>query len=81
MFKVGEKVWSYSLQEWGTVIDIDETYALPLRVSFVNYYDRYTLDGRFHHKAKAPDLFFDAVTITPPPRPLPDIPVDTKLMV
>ena len=81
MFKIGEKVWSYSLQEWGEVIEIGRFYeTYPLVVKFPEGVKKvYTSHGKLCITHKAPDLFYSKVTITPPPRPLPDIPVDTKL--
>ena len=77
-FKVGDKVFSYSLQEWGEVISIDTHKTYPLEVRF--YYESrstvsvvyYTLDGRCYNESKAPDLFFKEITVEEPQRPLQD---------
>jgi len=41
----------------------------------------YADNGKLFNSDKAPDLFYDEVTITPPPRPLPELAVDTKVIV
>jgi len=72
-FKVGDRVFSYSLQEWGEVRGLDSSYDTPMYVMFDNFGLCYfTEDGRRSKNDKAPDLFFGAVTIEPPQRPLQD---------
>jgi len=59
MFKVGDKVWSYSMQKWGTVTSIDkheEDY--PIAVTFDDDgFETYTWEGMAVCEYVAPDLF------------------------
>ena len=72
-FKVGDRVFSYSLQEWGIVKEIDYSMHFGTLVKFNNRKPRlYTHDGRKNIEDKAAELFFDEVTIEPPQRPLQD---------
>jgi len=73
-FKVGDRVFSYSLQEWGKVIEVEPETVFILCV-FKNGNDKgeyFTKDGRKLITDKAPDLFFDEVSIKPPKKPLQD---------
>ena len=59
MFKVGDRVWSYSKQKCGTVTSIDkheEDY--PVAVVFDDAgFETYTFEGNVLLEYKAPDLF------------------------
>lgn len=69
-FKVGDRVFSYSSQEWGSV-----TYTCSKGVTVAfdnNSKDVFKLDGKRYTNDKAVDLFFNEVFITPPPKPLQD---------
>jgi len=82
-FKIGDRVFSYTLQEWGTVERKVTTSRTTITVYFDNLENKrmYEEDGRLSLVAKAPDLFYNEVIITPPPRPLPDLNVDDKVIV
>jgi len=69
-FKIGDRVFSYTLQRWGTV---EAPNTIIVHFDGLNSIGIYTEDGRFIDTDKAPDLFYNEVTITPPPRPLPDL--------
>jgi len=72
-FKVGNRVFSYSLQEWGEVKGIELETNYPIIVDFPEYgAEEFTSDGRRSQNDKAPDLFFDEVAIEPPKRLLQD---------
>lgn len=74
-FKAGDRVFSYSLQEWGKVVYYGYKYNsnYPLRVKFPSIDEiNYKADGRISSFHKAPDLFFDEVTIEEPSKPLQD---------
>jgi len=72
-YHVGDRVFSYSLQEWGEVKSTNNKYNIPMYVLFGKYDMCYfTLDGRRSESDKARDLFFDEVTIELPKRPLQD---------
>ena len=72
MFKVGDKVFSYSLQEWGEVVDNYDDGINRIKVKFKSGTRSFTKGGMYNTNEKAPDLFFDEVSITPPQRPLQD---------
>lgn len=83
-FKKDDTVFSYRRQKWGTVcnnknVDADK---YPLFVKFDdNDYDTYTEDGKFSRHDVVQDIFFNEVTIVPPPRPLQTLQVDDKVKV
>lgn len=80
-FKVGDKVFSYSFQQWGEVVDYDMEQVYPLTIKIGGNLHGYAKEGRLYCNAKAQDLFFDEVSIIPPPRPLPKLEIDTKFLV
>ena len=72
-FKIGDRVFSYSLQEWGVVTDTYFVELYPVLVDFPEYGSlSFTTDGRRSIKDKAPDLFFDEIIFELPQRPLQD---------
>jgi len=83
-FKEGNRVFSYALQQWGTVEEEEKTYTpnvVIVRFDGLKDIRIYTEDGRLFDEDKAPDLFYDKVSITPPLKPLPDLKVDDKVIV
>jgi len=83
-FKEGDRVFSYTLQRWGTVEDEEKTYTpnvIIVRFDGLKGIRIYAEDGRLFDEDKAPDLFYNEVTITPPPKPLPGLKVDDKVIV
>jgi len=82
--KIGDKVFDYLLQQWGTVVMIRlDINWYPLLVEF----DKrgvigYTFDGKRDIKDKVQALFWDEVeSIIPPKKPLPKLEVDTPVLV
>ena len=74
--KVGDKVWCLYYNKWFTITNIRKEDDYPIKTEI----NSYTLDGRLNtHSIRT--LFWDEVTITPPPKPLPKLEVDTKVLV
>ena len=74
--KVGDKVWCLYYNKWFTITNIRKEDAYPIKTEI----NSYTLDGRLNtHSIRT--LFWDEVIITPPPKPLPKLEVDTKVLV
>ena len=79
--KAGDPVWSLT-EGWGVVIERSSPHTrYPLTVQFENGTHSYTLWGRFRTSDLNPTLFWDEVKIETPEKPLPDLEVDTKVMV
>ena len=82
--KIGDRVFDYTLQEWGKIIDIStKNITRPIKVLF-NIYgtEGYTIDGRNLLESVVPVLFWDEVKpIIPPEKPLPKLKVDTRVFV
>jgi len=63
MFKIGDRVWCYSMQKKGKVKSVTKrrngfSSSYPIRVKFKNgVFENFTKDGRFATEDKAPDLF------------------------
>jgi len=81
--KVGDKVFDYLKQEWGVIQDVDNSQILPLLVKFSEKsFGGYTYKGTISIYDTLPILFWDEVKpITPPEKPIPDLEVDTKVIV
>lgn len=80
--KVGDKVFDYLRQDWGAVKSIG-TSLYSLEVEF-NYGDtiNYTLSGKLFQDYAVQTLFWDEVKpIIPPKKPLPELEIDTKVIV
>ena len=85
MFKdaqVGDKVYDYYLQEWGTIKEITSSSEYPILVTFDdNTGDNYTYEGK-RYSYVASTLFWDKPDpIIPPKKPLPSLEIDTKVLV
>lgn len=79
--KVGDKVWSFN-KGWGFVEAINETHQYPLDVRFPDTeFESYSLCGKLLDNYINPDLFWDEVVFEVPEKPLPNLEVDTKLIV
>ena len=80
--KVGDRVWCIR-SGWGTIIDRFRSRAeYPLVVEFDNREQKtYTLWGLLHYKDLNPTLFWDEVKFEIPEKPLPQLEVDTKVLV
>jgi len=83
--KIGDKVFDYLTQEWGIVTDIRNNHTYSLVVQFgddKNQETSYTSSGKTLESFKVPTLFWDKVkSIEPPSKPLPNLKVDTKVIV
>ena len=93
--KVGDRVFDYTLQEWGSIINFSYSSIYPIKVkisngvkntilvSFKNNKVRsYTTQGTRDNTDRFPTLFWDEVKpITPPEKPLPKLKIDTPVLV
>jgi len=82
--KVGDKVFDYTLQEWGKITAIrPKNCTYPIKVLFNTYgIEQYTVNGKNLLESVVPVLFWDEVEpITPPKKPLPSLAVDTCVLV
>lgn len=79
--KVGDRVWSIT-NGWGKVIRIDHGFDYPLIVkNDVGWCNSYTFCGYFIKAHAMQILFWDEVKIEAPQKPLPELEVDTKVLV
>lgn len=79
--KVGDKVWSFRMG-WGAVIEICKGVDFPIIVDFeAGVRDTFTYCGKSQYKDVHPELFHSEVKFEVPPKPLPDLKVDTKVLV
>ena len=82
--KIGNRVYDYLYQSWGTIIETSsESSTYPLLVSFGKSRNKsYTLSGMDYSGNNVPVLFWDEVKpIIPPSKPFPDLEVDTHVLV
>jgi len=77
--KKGDKVWSF-VYGWGVVEDIRKK-KLQITVKFKNERDTFTLDGKMYKTDMYQTLFWDEVKFDIPKKPLPDLAIDTKVLV
>jgi len=66
-FELGDRVFSYALQEWGTVEERKKVLTsniIIVHFDVKGYRRRYEEDGRLLDDDVAPDLFYDEVEIT-----------------
>lgn len=73
--QVGDRVWCL-LHGWQPIIDTQHNVNYPI----LTRKGSYTIDGR-NYSNNGRILFWDEVIITPPPKPLPKLEVDTKVLV
>lgn len=79
--KVGDRVW-YQRKGFGTIIAIYPKNLYPIKVHFGNSFLRdFTFDGKVGSKDTNPTLFWDEIKFEIPPKPLPKLEVDTKVLV
>ena len=86
MFKnaqIGDRVFDYTLQEWGEIVSITNLRPYTVLVRFeYGTMGSYTIQGIKNSIDKLPTLFWDEVKpIIPPEKPLPDLDVDTPVLV
>ena len=76
IFNKGDKVWSFSLQEWGKVIaisnDPDIKFVVEVTFKNCNINAIYTIDGKLRIVDKASDLYFKELQAPKLTRPLRD---------
>lgn len=78
---VGDEVFDIK-HGWGVVVHINKYKSLyPIQVSFKTNTCTYTYDGKSYIDHIAQSLFWDEVVITPPPKPLAKLAIDTKVLV
>jgi len=80
--KVGDRVYDYFFQEWGTIKEINTKSVYPILVIFNdNVEEDYKYEGK-RYDYVAQTLFWDVPKpIIPPKKPLPKLEVDTKILV
>lgn len=78
--QVGDYVWD-SRKGWGIVVATEHDAHYPIIVDFEGDYDSYTLDGYYSEGDVNPTLFWDEIEIKAPPKPLPKLEVDAKVIV
>ena len=78
--KVGDKVWDIR-RGWGVVSMIIQQSTYPIEVDFESGHDIYSRDGYYTLEDINPSLFWDEIEVKAPPKPLPDLAVDTKVFV
>ena len=82
--KVGDRVWSLQFG-WGKISKINDYScysSYPIDVEFDSGgFIMFTLDGRLYKNHVMQSLFWDEVVIEVPTKPLPDLPVDAKVVV
>ena len=77
--KIGDKL--YSMEDgWGVLEDITDS-DYPLIVQFKFQRVGFTIDGKRWKLSKNQTLFWDKIEFEVPKRPLPDLKVDTKVIV
>ena len=77
--RIGDGV--YSLQNgWGIIMRIDEG-AYPIVVQFEEDRTSFTIEGKLYPEDKYPILFWDEIKFNIPKKPLPDLKVDTEVIV
>jgi len=81
--EIGDNVFDYIKQEWGSILNIKHGNPYPILVEFSKYNTKsYTLGGKQSLSDVGPILFWDEVKpIEPPSKPLPNLKVDTKVLV
>ena len=75
--QVGDRVYHYKYG-WSTITNIKKESNYPI---IINYDFSFTYEGFSDKSDKNQSLFWDEVIITPPPKPLPKLEVDTKVLV
>ena len=80
--KVGDKVFDYTLQEWGEIISTTNLRPYTVLVRFeYGTMESYTIQGTKDAET-LPTLFWDEVKpIIPPENPLPKLKIDTPVLV
>lgn len=81
--RIGDRVWHLEYG-WGVVVDITAG-DYPIAVDFENDYyevvERFTFEGKFRLAPFNQTLFWDEIEIIAPSKPLPNLPVDTRIII
>ena len=75
----GDRVYSLEYG-WGMVTALDNS-DFPIFVDFKYEEETFALDGKVSRASIHPTLFWDEVKIEIPKKPLPDLEVDTRVLV
>ena len=79
--KVGDKVWDVR-RGWGEITNTKYIHDYPIEVIFPDSeYVTYSIEGKELLDDINPSIYWDELRIIPPKKPLPDLPVDTKVLV
>lgn len=79
--KVGDNVWTFSYG-WGVITNIEPNKSYPITVSYPQGEDEsYTYEGKWYSKNTYPTLLWDEIKFEIPPKPVPKLEVDTKILV
>ena len=79
--KIGDRVWCMR-SGWGEIRETDYSARYPIYVCFPNEeFKTYTSGGLYDEGDITRSLFWDEVVIEAPTKPLPDLPVDAKVLV
>ena len=79
--RVGDKVWCMHTG-WGEIIDTWASVSYPIAVYFPNEIRKlYTTGGYYVDDDVSQTLFWDVVKVVAPQKPLPNLEVDTKVIV
>lgn len=77
--KVGEKVWDFAYG-WGEIVEMDRSLIFGLTVKF-KYSKISFLFGGMIQADTSQTLFYNEIKFEIPKKPLPDLKVDTKVIV
>ena len=75
--QVGDSVWRLDYGKWVTIDGVIKTDIYPIKIRT----DHFTMDGVQQGGGNWRVLFWDELVITPPEKPLPNLDVDTKVLV
>lgn len=74
--KVGDKVFSLT-NGWDIITGISDFASYPIETNETVY----TIEGKRYKDDLTPTIFWDEITVEIPKRPLPQLEVDTKVLV
>ena len=78
--KVGDEL--YSIEDgWGTVVGVSADGSYPLAIQFRDKVISFTRGGKRWACSKNPTLFWDKIEFEIPKKPLPNLKVDTRVLV
>ena len=76
----GDRVWHTDFG-WGVVLRTDMIGGRPIIVEFSQNRELFSIDGKLSEYSKYQTLFWDEIKFEIPKKPLPDLKVDTKVLV